>query len=231
MMGDDEALNKKSPKFKNLAFLTADAKQAFIQLRQAFTKVLILSHFDPERHIRIETDAFSYAIDGILSQLTSNSGQWNPIAYFFRKMIPAETRYETYNGELLAIVEVFKTWRHYLKGCKHKVLVLTDYNNLWKFMDIKSLSPRQVYWAQKLSRYHFRIDYCQGKANAAADALLRFLQRSPVEEEIFRAENTQIFHRLQSLLTNASVSGISSTLSLSLTSLHQFLICKTLVLP
>ena len=41
-------------------------------------------------------------------------------------------------------------------------------------MDTKSLSFRQVYWAQKLFRYHFQIDYCQGKANAAADTLSKF---------------------------------------------------------
>ena len=93
-------------------------------------------------------------------------------------MIPAETRYDTHNGELLAIIEAFKTWCHYLEGCKHKVLVLTDYNNLCRFMDTKSLSSRQVRWAQELSRYHFRIDYRQGKANAAADALSKFPQRS-----------------------------------------------------
>ncbi len=74
-------------------------------------------------------------------------------------MIPAETRYETPDGELLAIVEAFKTWRHYLEGCKHEVLVLTDYNNLQRFMDTKNLSFRQVRWAQKLLKYHFRIDY------------------------------------------------------------------------
>ncbi len=89
-------------------------------------------------------------------------------------MIPAETRYETHNGELLAIVEAFKTWRHYLEGCKHEILMLPDYNNLQRFMDMKSPSFRQVRWAQKLSRYHFRIDYRQGKANGAADALSRY---------------------------------------------------------
>ena len=57
-------------------------------------------------------------------------------------MILAETRYETYDGELLAIVETFKTWRHYLKGCKHKVFILINHNNLQKFMDIKNLSSR-----------------------------------------------------------------------------------------
>ena len=45
-------------------------------------------------------------------------------------------------------------------------------------MDTKILSSRQVCWAQKLSQYHFQIDYYQGKANATVDALLKFLQRS-----------------------------------------------------
>ncbi len=62
-------------------------------------------------------------------------------------MIPVENRYETYDKELLAIVEVFKTCRHYLEGCKHEVLVVTDHNNLQRFIDIKSLSFRQVCWA------------------------------------------------------------------------------------
>ena len=115
-------------------------------------------------------------------------------------MIPAETRYETHDGELLAIVEAFKTWSHYLEGCKHEVLVLTDHNNLQRFIDTKSLSSIQVRWAQELSRYHFQIDYRQGKANGAADTLSRYPQRSTEEEETLRAKNTKILHRLQSSL-------------------------------
>ena len=162
-------------------FLTPGTREAFNQLRQAFTKAPILEHFDPECHIRIETSASGYAIEKVLSQLTSDhptsdQGQCHPVAYFLRKIIPAETWYKTYNGKLLAIVEALKTWRHYLKGCKHKVLVLTDYNNLRRFMEMKSLSSRQVRWAQKLSCYHFQIDYRQGKANGAADALSCFPQ-------------------------------------------------------
>ncbi len=86
-------------------------------------------------------------------------GQWYLVAFCFKNMIPAETRYETYDGELLAIVEAFKTWRHYFTSCKYEVLMLTDYNNLQRFMDTKNLSSRQVRWAQELSSYQFRIDY------------------------------------------------------------------------
>ena len=151
------------------------------------------------------------------------------MAYFLRKMIPAETWYETHNSELLAIIEAFKTWKYYLESCKHKVLVLTDYNNLRRFMDTKSLSSRQVRWAQELSRYHFRIDYRQGKANGAADALSRFPQRNQAEEDELRTENTQILHKLHSSLTNASLSGLST--SAELLPLYRVLICNTHVLP
>ena len=63
-------------------------------------------------------------------------------------------------------------------------------------MDTKSLSSRQVRWAQELSQYHFQIDYRQSKANAAVDALSKFPQRSQNEEEELWAENGRILYRL-----------------------------------
>ncbi len=120
-------------------------------------------------------------------------------------MIPTEIQYETSNGELLVIVEVFKTWRHYLKSCKHEVFVLIDHNNLQHLMDTKSLSSRQVPWAQELSKYQFQIDYQQSKTNGAANALSLYLQQSAEKEETLQAKNTKILHWLQSSL--AWVSG------------------------
>ena len=108
--------------------------------------------------------------------MTLETGQWHPVAYYSQKIILAKTHYEMHNTELLAIVEAFKNWRHYLESCQYKVLVLTDYNNLHRFMDTKSLSSRQVCWAQELSRYHFRIDYHQGKANGVTDTLSCYSQ-------------------------------------------------------
>ena len=72
-------------------------------------------------------------------------------------------------------------------------------------MDTKSLSSKQVCWAQELSRYHFQINYCQNKANRAANTLLRYFWQSVEEENTFYAENIKILHCLQSLL--AKVSG------------------------
>ena len=144
-------------------------------------------------------------------------------------MIPAENKYETYDGELLAIFEAFKTSKYYLEGSQHEVLMLTDHNNLRQFMDTKSLSSRQVCWAQELSRYYSQIDYCQGKANGTADALYWYLQRNAEEGIAFWAENIKILYCLQFPLSNASFSGLSTSAELS--QLHRVVIYETYVLP
>ena len=114
-----------------MGYLTSNAKIAFTQLENAFTKVLILYHFDLESYIQINTDASDYITGKVLSQLTlDNMGQWHLIVYFLKKMISAKTWYKTHNDELLAIIKAYKTWHHYLKGYKHKVFILTDYINL-----------------------------------------------------------------------------------------------------
>ena len=146
-VGDNEVVKKgqnlsKSKKTES-GFFTSGVRKAFTKLRQAFIKASILYHFDPERHIWVETDVSGYAIGRIFNQLISdNLGQWHLIAFFSRKMISAQTRYETHNGKLVAIVKAFKSWRHYLEESQHKVLVLTNHSNLHQFMETKSLSFR-----------------------------------------------------------------------------------------
>ena len=71
---------------------TSAAKAAFIQLRKAFTKALILYYFNLKSYIQIGTNRSGYAIGRVLNLLTlDNLGQWHQIAYFSRKMILAKT--------------------------------------------------------------------------------------------------------------------------------------------
>ena len=152
-------------------------------------------------------------------------------------MIPAENWCKTHDQKLLAIVEDFMTLQHYLEVCQFEVLILTNHNNLRLFMNTKSLSFRQVRSVLKLSWYYFQIHYHQGKANLVVDALLHFHQRSQSEEKELQAENIEIIHQLQSSLTNASVSGLSSSCHKSrrqaenLLPLHQVLICGNYIFP
>ena len=60
-------------------------------------------------------------------------------------MSSTKRNYNTYDRELLAIIEAFKYWRHYLEGAVPKPIeLLTDHANLQGFMTIKSLTRRQA---------------------------------------------------------------------------------------
>ena len=178
-------------------FLTPEAYEAFKHLREAFLKAPILQHFDPARPIRVETDASDKAIGGILGQ-PDDKGHWHPVAYFSRKLIPAECNYEVHDKELLAIVFAFKQWRHYLEGAREQVLVLTDYRNLSRFMLTTKLTPRQVRWAQELSRYNFVIDYRPGSKNPADGLSRRPDHMTVTEGEV--EQNRQILAQLRKSL-------------------------------
>ena len=127
-------------------FLTKEVKESFQKLKKAFCEEPILQHFDVSKPIKVEIDASEKAIGNMLCQQDTNNN-WHPIAYYLRKMVPAERNYETHDAELLAIVEGFRTWRHYLEGAAHTILILTDHNNLKKFMKTTHLSGRQIQWA------------------------------------------------------------------------------------
>lgn len=152
---------------------TMDQQESFDLLKRKFTEAPVLTHFDPQLPILLETDASGFAIGAVLSQRQDRykgiltSAQWHPIAFYSRKMTDAETRYETHDGELLAIVEAFRHWRHYLEGSQWPVVVRTDHNSLKHFMTQKQLNRRQARWAERLAAFDFTIEYRTGKTNPA----------------------------------------------------------------
>lgn len=102
-----------------------------------------------------------------------NLGSWKPVAFFSRKMNPAESNYEIYDKELLAIVQAFEEWRPELEGSSEPIEVVTDHKALEYFMKSRLLSRRQARWSEFLSRFNFKICYRPGYQNGPADALSR----------------------------------------------------------
>jgi predicted DNA-binding protein YlxM (UPF0122 family) len=76
-------------------------QEAFDQLKTAFTTAPILIHFDPEKPIRLETDASGVACGGVLSQpnewptIDGRKPEYRPVAFWSRKFTPAEMNYGT----------------------------------------------------------------------------------------------------------------------------------------
>jgi len=148
------------------------ARDAFRQLKAAFTTAPVLAHFQPDRPSTIETDASDFAIAAVISQPDS-SGVMHPVAFYSRKLTDAELNYEIYDKEMLAIVTAFKEWRAYLEGAAHPATIYTDHRNLEYFATTKVLNRRQARWSELLANYSFTIVYRPGKAMGKPDAMSR----------------------------------------------------------
>ncbi|SGY57050.1 BQ5605_C006g04214 [Microbotryum silenes-dioicae] len=149
----------------------SSAAAAFDHLKSLFASDVILRYYDPALSCVIESDASDFAISAILSQTVES--QLRPIAFFSRKMTPAEQNYEIYDKELLAIMACVRTWRHYLEGVHHPITILTDHSSLQYFQTTKVLTRRQGRWSEAINHLNYIIKYRPGAHNNKADALSR----------------------------------------------------------
>ena len=120
----------------------------------------------------VMTDASLTASRGILMQKDSN-GDLHPCTYHSATFSPVERNYDIYDGELLAVIQALKEWRHYLTGTEHPVTVITDHRNLGYFKQPQNLSRRQARWWLFLQEYDIQWGVEQGINMGLADTLSR----------------------------------------------------------
>ena len=75
----------------------------------------------------IETDASDFALGCILSLYLGK--RFHRVAFHSRKLNDAEQNYEIHDKELLAILEAFRDWKHYLLGVYDPVTVYSNHQN------------------------------------------------------------------------------------------------------
>ncbi|KAH0603205.1 uncharacterized protein H6S33_008209 [Morchella sextelata] len=171
---------------------------AFNALKEAFTTAPILTHFNPEKEITVETDASDYVSAGVLSQYDDN-GTLRPVAYFSKKHSPAECNDEIYDKELLAIIRSFEEWRPELEGAAYPIAVISGHKNLEYFMSTKQLNRRQARWAEYLSRFNFVIKYRPGKQGGKPNALTRRSGDLPGEGDERQLHQSQVVLKKENL--------------------------------
>ncbi|CAK9780322.1 unnamed protein product [Cutaneotrichosporon oleaginosum] len=154
---------------------------AFEDIKEAFRNGDILHFADLTKPYTVETDASDSAIGAILSQLID--GRLVPIAFFSRKLLPAEQNYEIHDKELLAIVSAFHEWRQYLEGAQHPITIVTDHQPLVYFNTKRQLTRRQARWMLFLTSFVFEITYRPGKKGEKPDALSRRPDYEITEED------------------------------------------------
>jgi hypothetical protein len=117
-------------------------QESFDLLKKKFTTGPILKPFNPERTTVVEADSSGYNVGGVLSQY-DDKGDLHPCAYYSKRNTPAESNYEIYDKELLAIIQCLEAWDAELRSVKEFEMV-TDHKNLEYFFSPRKLTERHV---------------------------------------------------------------------------------------
>lgn len=150
---------------------TPDAEAAFGEFKAALAKATLLAHPAVGARIVLSIDASDVAIGGALHQW--HNGTLEPLAFFSRKLSPAETRYSTYDRELLAIFASIRHFRYQLEG--RQFTVFTDHKPLkFAFSSIsEKATPRVIRQLDFIGQFTTDIQYVPGVQNIPADVLSR----------------------------------------------------------
>ena len=87
-----------------------EQQQAFEALQKALTSAPVLTLPDWSANFEVATDASDVAIGAELSQ------RGKPVAYFSKKLSPAEARYHITDREMMAVLRACIKWRPYIQG-------------------------------------------------------------------------------------------------------------------
>jgi hypothetical protein len=113
----------------------------------------LLAYPDFNKPFIIHTDASHTQLGAVISQ------ENRPIAFYSRKLSPAQTRYTTTERELLSIVETLKEFRNILLG--QRITVYTDHKNL-TYANFNT--ERVMRWRLILEEYGPELIYCTSRA-------------------------------------------------------------------
>jgi len=143
---------------------TNEQQSAFDELRCRLTSAPVLALPDMDKPFTVETDASDIALAATLLQ------EDRVVAYLSRKFKDVETRYTTYEKEVLAMIEALTVWRHFL--VRQPFVVITD-NKALSFLKTQPLiNRRQSGWLEKLSTLQFKLVHKPGNTNRS-DPLTR----------------------------------------------------------
>nr|VZH98655.1 unnamed protein product [Spirometra erinaceieuropaei] len=151
--------------------LRGHALTAFERIKTSLADATLLTHPAPEAPLSLMVDASTVAVGAVLQQHINNSTR--PLAFFSKKLSPAETRYSTFGRELLAIYLAVKHFRHFLEG--REFTIFTDHKPLTFAIRSHSdkYSPREISHLDYISQFTTDIRHIDDPKNEVADMLSR----------------------------------------------------------
>ncbi len=151
---------------------TEEHQQAFDDMKRIIAKETLLTYPNFSKPFQIHTDASDLQLGACISQ------DGKPLAFYSRKMNPAQTRYTTTEQELLSIVETLKEFRTILLG--QQITIYTDHKNL----TYKTLTSNRVLrWRLYIEEYNPELIHLPGEKNIVANALSRLEKSDTIVQD------------------------------------------------
>lgn len=156
----------------NVNFKFGDKERgAFEILKGKLCENPILKLYKLGAETELHTDASMFGFGAILLQRDDGDGKMHPVYYASGKTTPAESRYTSYELEVLAIVRALKKFRIYLLGLHFTIV--TDCRAFSLTMNKRDLCVRVARWALLLEEFDYVIVHRPGSRMAHVDALSR----------------------------------------------------------
>ncbi|XP_068231835.1 uncharacterized protein [Palaemon carinicauda] len=108
------------------------------------------------------TDASDVGLGAVLLQSLPD-GTTHTVAYFSKKLLPAERKYSTVEKEALCLVKALLHFEVYLSSSPAPIDVLTDHNPLFFINKFKNKNQRILRWSLILQEYNLNIRHISGK--------------------------------------------------------------------
>lgn len=130
----------------------------------------VLAIYDPRAIAELHCDASSNGYGAILLQKQKDD-KFHPIFYHSHRTTETESRYHSYELEMLSIINAIKRFHVYLLGIHFKIV--TDCNSITLTLQRKDINPRVARWAMFLQNYSYEIEHRSGSRMQHVDALSR----------------------------------------------------------
>jgi cleavage and polyadenylation specificity factor subunit 1 len=150
---------------------TPDLHKAFEECKASLSRATLLAHPDLSAPLALVTDASTSAMGVVLQQRVNNA--WQPLAFFSRKLNPAQQKYSAYDREQLAVYEAVKHFRYMLEA-RHFTIYIDHKPITYTFQQKRDkCSPRQFNHLDFVSQFTTDIRHISGQDNVVADTLSR----------------------------------------------------------
>ena len=146
----------------------------------------LLSIPDPDKPLKLETDASDNAISAVISQ----SGK--PVCFASRVLRDHERNYPIFEKEALAVIFATQKFRKFLLG--KKFILKVDNKALSFILDNPKQSSKSIRSRMNLEEFDFDVQFKKGSENVAADTLSRCFYADDDELPLWKVDLLKTAH-------------------------------------